>query len=489
MVLMGFYEDKTFENRCGRLQEPSESDHARKGIMPLSKCTGHSLQTGNRMMRTFLAVITVIALVSSVQSLAEAQPAEPFITQMGNGLTVIIREDHAAELVGVAVWVKAGSSNETEKNNGVSHFIEHLVFGATAKREPGEMDLEMESIGATLNARTSKDWAQFNTVVSSRYLRQALDVLADAMTAARFRDQDIEQERRVILDEIAKKETNPIAVCKDYLARELYGSHPYSLPVEGTRESVLAISRQDIVDYYRKYYVPRNMAVVLVGDVDKERAVAEIGRAFQGLAGAPAPKQSASEIAPITQQVNKTLKAPLDSTCVAVGFHGPPGADYKDVCAIDVLLAYLGFGYRSWMAEALKGKMALATEVSADFLTQRHPGAISLIVQTTDANVEKVKGAIFARIAAIRNEGLAESDLALAKRSLLGQYAFENETYGGMAASYGFYFAVSEPQFASKYVECVQSIRNEDIIRAAQKYLDPTRAVVLIIGPNQGGNR
>ena len=437
-------------------------------------------------MRTILATIT---LVMFVRSLAWSQPAEPFVTQMGNGLTVIIREDHSAELVGVAVWVKAGSSNETEKNNGVSHFIEHLVFGATAKREPGEMDLEMESIGATLNARTSKDWAQFNTVVSSRYLRQALDVLADAMTAARFRDQDVDQERLVILDEIAKKEADPIALCKDYLARELYGAHPYRLPVEGTRESILAISRQDIIDYYRKYYVPKNMAVVLVGDVDKEQAVREIGLAFQGLGSAPEPKQSTIEVAPITQQVNKTIRAPLKSTCVAIGFHGPAGANYKDVCAVDVLLAYLGFGYRSWMAEELKGKMALATEVSADFLTQKHPGAISLIIQTSDANVEKVKGAIFAKIASIRNDGLTEGDLALAKRSLLGQYAFENETYGGMATSYGFYFAVSEPQFASKYVECVQSIRNDDVIQAAQKYLNPARAVVLVIGPNQGEDR
>lgn len=408
---------------------------------------------------------------------------------MGNGLTVILYEDRVAELVGVDVWVKSGSGNETPANSGVSHFIEHLVFGATAKRDAGEMDLEMESLGATLGARTARDWAHFSTTVSSRYLPKALEVLADAVSGAQFREADVESERLVILEEIAKKYTDPMKVCRDYLAADLYGSHPYGMPIEGAAESVRKITRQDILDYYRKHYTPRNIAVVLVGDIDAQQAVAEVGRAFQGLGNLPAPEPAAQEVAPLKGQVTRSYSAPYKNEYLALGFLGPPGANYEDVCATDVLLTYLGFGYRSWMSEGLKGKMALATEVSADFLTQRHPGMISLIAATTEANLPKAREAILARIASIRREGIPQEAIAAAKRSLLGQFAFQNETFGGVANCYGFYYAVSEPEFAVKYVACVQSVTNEDIIRAAQRYLDPDRAVVITVGPSQGGTR
>ncbi len=434
------------------------------------------------MTRTLLFAAGLVVVASALC----AQPESPSIIKMGNGLTLILREDHTTELIGVDVWVRAGSANETAKNNGVSHFIEHLVFGATATRAPGDMDLEMESIGATLDARTSKDWAHFSTTVSSRYLPKALDVLADALTGAQFRQQDVERERLIILDEISKKRTDPMRVCKDYVASELYGSHPYGLPVEGTPESVKAITRQMILDYYHKYYVPKNVAVVLVGDIDAQKATAEVGKAFQGLSNAPEPAFGAGEVTAVAQATNKTIKAPVTKTYLAIGFHGPPGDEYQDVCATDALLSYLGFGYRSWMEEELKGKMGLATAVSADFLTQKRPGAISLIAETSNANVDKVKGALFAKIAAVGQAGIDDVSLAGAKRSLLGQYAFENETFGGMANSYGFYFAVSDPAFAAKYVSCVQSITNQDIIRVAQKYLDPAKAVVLVITPEQG---
>jgi len=409
------------------------------------------------------------------------------MTTMGNGLTVLLVEDHAVDVVAIDVWVKAGSACETAANSGVSHFVEHMVFGRTIKREPGDMDNEMESLGAELGAHTSRDWAHFSTTVSTRYLSKALEVLADAMQNAQFKDQEVERERMVILDEIAKKRTNPIKVCKDYLAAEIYGTHPYARPVEGTVETLKKLTPTDITDYYRKYYVPKNMAVVLVGNVDKQKAVSAVGEAFQGLSGALAPQPTEKEVAPLIKQINKTFKEPLGGDFLAIGFLGPPASEYKDVCATDVALSYLGFGYRSWMAEELKGKLALATEASADFLTEKQRGMISLMAAVTEGNASRAKGAIFARIASLQQDGIQSDRLALAKRSLLGQYAFENETYGGQANSLGFYHLVSEAEFASKYIDCVQSVTNDDVMRVAKLYMSSDKAVVLTVGPNQGG--
>ena len=430
-------------------------------------------------------IILLSLLFCLVSSHISAESATVSITRMGNGLTVILAEDHAAELIGVDVWVKAGSGNESEKGNGIAHFIEHMVFGATTKRNTGDLDMEMESLGATLDAHTSKDWAHFNTTISSRYLPKALEVLADALTHAQFREMDMEFERLILLDEITNKQTNPVKVCQDYLAQELYGAHPYSRPIEGTPESIKGISRQDILDYYRKYYVAGNTAIILVGDFDPQYAINEIGRAFDSLPVTPVAKPVQIEILPITKQITKMIKSSFILNYVALGFLGPPAAEIKDVCATDTLLTYLGFGYRSWMSEELKGKAGLAAEVSADFLTQIDPGLISLIIATDESNVQKARDAILTKIETIRKEGIPEGNLAIAKRSLLGQFAFQNETYSGRANSYGFYYAISESEFVGKYNDCVQAVTNEDVIKAAQKYLNPEHAVILTLVPSQ----
>ena len=430
-------------------------------------------------------ILLAAALICLVPACCLAQAPSASIVQADNGLTMILQEDHSADLVAVDVWVKAGSANETEKNSGVSHFIEHLAFGATAKRKAGQMDLEMESLGATLDAHTSQDWAHYATTVSPRYLSKALEVLGDAITHAQFEQAGVDAERPVLLEEIIKKLTNPIAMCRTQLQSLLYGTHPYSRPTEGVPNSVGEISREVILDYYHKHYVPGNIAVVLVGDFDPQRVTGEVNKAFADLPKAPPPNVPAPPIALIAKQTIKTVKAPLKLNYVAIGFLGPAAADTKDVCATDALLTYLGFGYHSWMSDELKDKMGLASEVSVEFLTQKQPGMISLVAAVSGADVSKTRDAIFAKLADVRKLGIPEGNLALAKRSLLGQFAFQNETYAGRANSLGFYFAIADPQFAGKYIDCVQSVTNDDVIRAAQKYFDPDHAVVLLMGPDQ----
>lgn len=421
---------------------------------------------------------------------AFGQHSAPLVTRMGNGLTLIIQPDYAADLVAANVWVKAGSANETRETNGISHLIEHLVFGATRTRKPGEVDREMESLGATLDARTSRDWANFSTTTASRHLAKALDVLADVVSGAQFHPAELERERPIILDELARKESDAMTICRDHLAARLYGDHPYALPVEGTPATIKSIKRQDILDYYHKHYVAPNMAVVLVGAVDSQQAIEQVGKAFQRVAAGPGHPTDPGAVAPVNEQAAGRITAPYKLNYLAIGFLGPEGSEEADVCATDVMLTYLGFGYRSWMADELKGRMGLAMDVDADFLTQRRRGLISLIAATTPDNTEKARGAIFARLASLRSEGIPEPALSLAKRSLLGQYAFQNETYAGRANSLGFYYAVlDDPEFAVRYVNRVQAVSNEDIIRVARRYMDPATAVVLTVGPEQGGAR
>ena len=413
-----------------------------------------------------------------------------FVTTTSNGLTVILQEDHTNPLVAVDVWVKAGSSHENKNISGVSHFIEHLTFGATAKREPGDMDIEMESLGGTLDAHTSKDWAHFNTTVRSKDVSKALDILADAIMNPQFRKSDVDKERLVILDEIAKKNADPVKICQDILAKDLYGNNSYALPVEGTADTVNKITRDDIKQYHDKYYTADNIAVVMVGDIERQKAIDEVSKAFQSLPSGnnkDTNQQNIAEVKYPESQVNESIKMPFAMDYLAIGFLGPQASDKADVCATDVLLAYLGYGYQSWLMDDLKNKQNLVQNASVDYITQKRPGLISIVVSAKPSDIKSAETAIISKIDAIRKNGIPDNILFVAKRSLLGQFAFQNETVGGRANSYGFYYSISDPAFADSYISSVQAVTNEDILRVANKYLDPAKSAVLKIGSDQGG--
>lgn len=409
------------------------------------------------------------------------------VTTLPNGLTVIMQEDHAAELVGVDMWVKAGTRFETTANNGVSHFLEHLLFGATEKRKAGDMDREMESLGATLDAHTNRDYAHFSTTVSSRYLQKALDILSDAILNSQFPETSVQTERLVILDEIARKQSKPASVCQDMLAAAAFGDHPYSLPLEGTMHSVTALTRQDIMDYYKRRYVPGNIAIVLVGDFDKASAIAAVTAAFGSAPAAAATSPAVNPAYP--KSAGDSVKLGFSSNYLAIGFLGPSGASPDEFCAMDVLLTYLGQGYRSWLTDELRVRQGLVQEASADFVTHHDPGLVSIVASARAADIPKAKEAILAKLTQLGTTPLDTYDLDRAKRSLLGQYAFQAETVGGRANTLGFYYAVSDTSFAARYEGAVQAVTADAVMQVARKYLRRGSAIVFTIGPDQGGSK
>lgn len=433
--------------------------------------------------------IVMLLILLSTCSRTISLPMNASITTLPNGLTVITQEDHAAELVGIDIWVKAGTRFETRENNGVSHFVEHLLFGVTEKRKAGDMDREMESLGATLDAHTTRDYTHFGTTVSSRFMPKALDILSDAVLHSQFPETSIQIERLVILDEISRKQSSPTSVCLDLLSADLFGDHPYSMPIEGTAQSVKALSRQDIMDYYHRYHVSNNIAVVLVGDFDRSAAVSAITAAFGGASGTAAAKTP--QIAPTAhpKQTLDSVKMDFKNNYLAIGFLGPPAANTDEICAMDVLLTYLGQGYHSWLSDEVKNKLGLAQETSADFVTGHDPGLVNIIVSAKPSDIPKAKEAILAKLTQMGTAPIDVFELDRAKRSLLGQYAFQGETVGGRAGTIGFYYAVSDASFAAKYEDTVQAVTAEAVMKVAKKYLDRNGAVVITVGPDQGGSQ
>lgn len=435
-------------------------------------------------MKNTIKSVIAFTLIAAAQVALAAPARAPLTTiTLDNGLKVIIQEDHSTDLVAVDVWVGAGTINETAETNGVAHFIEHLLFKGTDKRGPGQVDIEIESLGASLDAKTGRDWAHFYTVVARRYLDKSLDVLSDVVMNPKFREEDIDRERLIILDEIARRDNDPYLALNDALFAAAYTAHPYRLPVEGTYESISNITREMIVDHYNRLYVPENTTVILVGDITAEDGQAAVSKAFAAFKRQPANAPKPADEPARTQPTRRTINRNTKLSYLGIAFLAPSVKDRPDVFAMDVLVAYLGMGYQSWLSAEIMDSQRLAFDAYGDFLTQRDPGIVVFQLSTQPAKVKEAEDAIMSKLKELGTTKISDADLARAKRWLEGNHAFDTETFSGRATNLGFYTTINCPEVSVNYVKEIRKITAEDVMSAAKKYLDPERAVVVVMGP------
>jgi len=441
--------------------------------------------TRMRPLHGMLQIAAVVAAIAVTAGAAAASSvgAPAYAEILDNGLKVIVQEDHSTDLVAVDVWVRTGAVNEADETSGVSHLIEHLMFRSTESRGPGQVDMEIETLGASAEAKTSRDWTHFYTVVARRYLGKALDILSDVVLHPRFRQEDIDQERQVIIDEIARRDSDPLSSLQVEVFRAAYTVHAYRLPIEGSRESVAKMTREVIADYYNRFYVPANMSVVLVGDITAADGVTAVRKVFGNAKKKPAPDRKIVVEPERTAQVRENIKRSTRLAYLAIAFPAPSVKDRPDVYAMDVLMSYLGMGYQSWLSTELQDAQRLVVQASSDFLTQRDPGLAILTAAAELAKLQKVEDAIFAKVSDLRSTRIGEADLARAKRSLEGGYAFDMETFSGRATTLGFYETTDSFEFARSYVQNIRRVTADDVLALAKTYLDPDRAVVVTLGP------
>lgn len=213
-------------------------------------------------------------------------------TVLPGGLRVVTESMPTVRSVAVGMWVGIGSRDESPQHMGSSHFLEHLLFKGTPTRDALEISAAIEGIGGEINAFTAKEYTCYYARVLDEDLRVAIDVLADVVTSSLITEEDVEAERGVILEEIAMHDDDPSDVVHEQFSAELYGDTPVGRPILGTVDSITAVTRDRIAEYYRRYYLPTHTVVSVAGNVDHERVVALVAAAYEragALGGDAAP--------------------------------------------------------------------------------------------------------------------------------------------------------------------------------------------------------
>lgn len=437
-------------------------------------------------LRRCAPAVTVLSLFGAAFGLLPVasgtlDPAQVKETVFPSGLRLIVKESRATDLAAVQVWIRAGGFQEDAASAGTAHVIEHLVFKGTETRAPGSIDDEVENLGGMLEASTEKDWTRFSCTVAGRYVGKVVSVMGDTVRNPKFRIEDFEAEKPVILEEINQVPLNPEAGIARALYQLAFKQHPYRFDVRGTPQFINKLDLENVRSFYKKHYVPSNMVVVVVGNADPAGVERAVRTAFQ--ADQPAPKAAELHLAPDEVACAKPerldVTTPLNTGFVGLAYPSPSVKQEPEVYAMDLLLTMLEHGGVGRLPRALKNTGG----VEATFETRRQPGIFYVIAVTGPENTQQVEGLLRRELDFIATHPIPENELTLAKRILHGSYALDSETFAGQASTLGYYASIDRWQFATDYLRKVDAITAEQVQATARKYLNQEHSVTVVLKP------
>lgn len=400
-----------------------------------------------------------------------------------SGQTIIVKQVKSNPIVIIDTWIKTGSINETDKDSGVSHFLEHLFFKGTLKHPTGEFDKVLEAKGAVTNAATSKDFTHYYIKLPSKYFDLALDYHADMLLNPQIPSKEMEKERKVVLEEIAKDQNSPNEIVYNNLNELMYKVHPYKRKVIGSAKIIETVTREEILDYYKKHYAPENMVTIVVGDVNPDEAAKKVEDAFKTNAPRKIQHNKFMPELPITTQRMKEVTTDSNSAYMMIGFRGVK-AKNKDEYALDVLSTVLGDGRSSRFYKKIKDAKQLATSISASNLNLKDDGLFIINTEFAPENKELLLKTIFEEIENVKCAGITDEELITAKNIIERDTYYSRESISNIASEMGYTVVLTDnPKDYDNYLEGIKNVTLSDVKRVANKYFAKHKSAVSILLP------
>ncbi len=436
------------------------------------------------------AVSTLVMLLGFTDGFSAMIPPDKVaLKRLPSGLTIAVAEDHSAPVVAIRLIAKAGAIYEQDYLGcGISHFVEHVESDGTAKMTKEEIDRFSDEFGGLINAYTTTDHTCYHAVAPSRYFDKVLFLLSHCYTEATFPEEEVETQRGVILNEIAKDLDEPMRLLWRQTMRTMFKKHPIRHPTIGQKDLFMRLSRDDLFKYYRRMYVPENTIVVIVGDFDEAQALQKAENAFKDFSARPfAPIVLPQEPRQLDMR-KSVVEMDVNLAYLMLGFRTVP-LQHPDLYALDVLAAILGNGKSARMVRNIKDKQCLVQDVTVSSWTANYGiGAFLIRAALPHENVDQALAAVHAEIEPVKTATVSESELQKAKKLIKSGYLLEVETMEQKARLLGSdILATGEVGFSYRYLDGIASVTSAEVMAVARRYLDKDQLCVVGIVPKGKG--
>lgn len=415
--------------------------------------------------------------------------SSPVQFELPNGLRLIVEPDRSAPVVTLQAWVGAGSiTEEGHLGAGLSHILEHMLFKGTSRRGNSEIAQAVQALGGQMNAYTSFDRTVYYMDLPAKGWKEGLDVLADMIFHSTLPEDEYAKEQEVIRREFAMGFDDPGRTLQKLLFSTAFQVHPYKYPVIGHLDIYNQLTRQQVLDYYHRFYVPDNVTFIVVGDVDPEAVRNELEQLTRQV-----PRRSPPEvfIPPEPRQLGRRethQPFPTEGARMYMSFH-IPGITDPDMFPLDVLAQIAGQGNSSRLYRELVQRRNLLQDIGAFSYTPAQSGLWGIAATfrpDSPVTVAQAETDILKILDQFKTSPVTPSELAKAKRQALVAKAAERKTVSGRAASLGnAWFSARDLGFSDRYLRGIESVTEEDILRVARRYLNEDNLTVVSLIPKK----
>ncbi len=428
---------------------------------------------------------------------ANSQDKNQKYFELENGLKIFLYEKHTLPLVNLVFAVNLGTKDESEKTNGIVHILEHyILFRGTEFRSGEEISQDIRRHGAYFNAHTSPDLATFEISLPSEYADFALRNQKEILFNLKLSQEELDEEKKVILEELSQIQDDPIKYATSLVYQNLFKDHPYQKPVPGKKETIEALTVEQVEKFYRKFFVPSNSVLAIVGDFETEEMEKKTKDIFGDLKKdeITPPKYEKSHALKKTVEIKQEMD--VNQAYLVIGIPGPDYND-KDQYAIDMLTQILGRGVNPMLNYPLRGRRNLAQSALMRYSAHKYGGAIIIYIALKPKNIGITKRETInflkktSRLNYSKKDVMGDAQLyALdylesAKNQI--KFDFHQSQEKGLAIATGLarYLILNENQERGSYLENIEKLNSLDLWKAAGKYLSKGRYVIVIISPKE----
>jgi predicted Zn-dependent peptidase len=402
-------------------------------------------------------------------------------TVLDNGLKIVTEKVESVKSVSVGIWVKTGSRNETDKQAGITHFLEHMLFKGTESRTSYEIAMSMESVGGYLNAFTSSEYTCYYSRCLNTKFEQAMDVLSDMVLHPSFPEEEIEKEKKVIIEEMKMYRDSPDDFLFEEFSNKLFEGHPLGRPIIGFEETVSAFEREDLYDYMDERYQPWNLLVAVAGNAE-HREVVELVSQYFGSLERKGQDQKNPEL-PEYRVSEQTLSKDIEQTHLILGRRGLD-FDHEDKYRLLLANTVLGGGMSSRLHQNVREKYGYCYSINTFNQSYQDTGIFGVYVGTDRDYVKHVRKLIETELKKLQQEPIPQKELSEAKAQLKGKLMLSLESMSNRMSR----LAKSELYFnrfvtLDELIEHIDSVKADEVQTFAQAFFDKDKFSEAILLP------